>query len=221
MSLDRRLTLTLPLLLIALLSALLLWLLFVWEPSPSAPASDLTGGPVSHATLDLASPPRGGDFELQGPHGPVRLSDLRGQVVLLYFGYATCPDVCPTNLALIALALNGLEPAEAAAVQPVFVSVDPERDTPARLAAFTSAFHPRILGLTGSPPALAGAAAAYGAAYQRTEQPGSALGYVIDHSAYTYLIDADGRLVAALDHATPAEQIRAQMRALLPERSAD
>ncbi|TVQ86309.1 MAG: SCO family protein [Chromatiaceae bacterium] len=213
MPLDRRLTQALPLILIALLAAVLLWLVFIWDPAPPTPGS--------HAALGLTGTPAGGEFRLHGPDGPVSLTDLRGQVVLLYFGYATCPDVCPTNLALIALALRSLEPAEAAAVQPVFVSVDPERDTPARLAAFTSAFHPRILGLTGSPAEIAAAAAAYGAAYQRTEQPGSALGYVIDHSAYTYLIDPTGRLVATLDHATPAEQIRTQLRELLPSLPAD
>ena len=190
---------SIPIIAILLLSAVLLWLLLAWEPVPI--------GSTSHEPLELAARPSGGDFELISSGGPVSLSDLEGQVVLLYFGYTACPDICPTNLAIMALALRELDQDELDQVQVLFVSVDPERDTPARVAEYASYFHPSMVGLTGSPQALAAAAKRYGAAYQRSDLGDSAMGYMVDHSAYTYVIDPSGRLVEVLDHATPAGDI--------------
>lgn len=200
-----------PILAILLLSALLLWLLLAWQPGPV--------GSTSHNSLELATRPDGGDFELISAQGPVRLSDLEGQVVLLYFGYTACPDICPTNLAITALALRALEAEELDRVQVLFVSVDPERDTPDRLADYVGYFHPTMIGLTGSSQALAAAAKQYGAAYQRSDAGDSAMGYMIDHSAHTYVIDPSGRLVEVLDHATPAEEIVATLRRYLTDLS--
>ena len=200
-------SIVLPLLVVVLLAAVLAWMLWGWQP-----ASD--GEPV-HRQLDLAEAPTGGDFELAGKDGPVALADFRGKVVLLYFGYTWCPDICPTNLAIIAYALKQLTPAERERVQVLFVSVDPARDTPERLAEYTAYFDPGIIGITGSEAQIAAAAARYGAAYRRVEQSDSAMGYLVDHSAFTYLIDQDGRLVEALAHATPADQTLARVRALL------
>jgi protein SCO1/2 len=149
--------------------------------------------------------------------GPVKLSDLNGKVVLLYFGYTFCPDICPTNLAIIALALRGLNTDELEQVQVLFVSVDPERDTPRRLADYVWYFHPSMIGLTGSPQELAAVAKQYGAAYQRSDADNSAMGYMVDHSAYTYVIDQSGRLAEVLEHATPAEEIRAILRGYLAD----
>ncbi len=177
------------------------WALWLWEP----PASDTANGAA------LAPFPEGGDFRLQSANGPVGLEDLRGQVVVLYFGYTFCPDICPTSLALLSLALEQLSPAELERVQPLFVSVDPERDTPDRLAAYAEYFHPRILGLTGDPAKLAATAGLYGAAYRKVEQ-GSAAGYLVDHSAMTYIIDRQGRLAHSLVHGTPPERILALLR---------
>jgi protein SCO1/2 len=197
----------LPLALVLLLAAVLVWLVWFWQPA---------GAPdPAHRRLDLAGAPAGGDFELRGADGPVALSDFRGQVVLLYFGYTWCPDICPTNLAIIAFALKQLTPQERDRVQVLFVSVDPERDTPERLAEYAAYFDPGILGITGSEAQVAAAAARYGAAYRRTEQTDSAMGYLVDHSAFTYVIDPDGRLVDTLAHATPAEEILSSVRGLL------
>lgn len=209
--LSRRLLV--PFLAIVALLALLAALWF-WRPPAQVPEA----GEPAHRQLGLAATPRGGDFTLHGAEGPVALRDLRGRVVLLYFGYTWCPDICPTNLAILALALRSLTPEELAAVQVIFVSVDPARDTLSRLAEYTAYFHPSMLGLTGSDAEVATVAGLYGAAYRRVEQPDSAMGYAVDHSAYTYLIDPDGRLVETLDHATPSEQVPAAIRRHLPPR---
>lgn len=189
---------------IALLSAVLVWVTFVWDP--------VGGGSGRHERLELSAPPRGGDFDLVSSNGPVRLEDLRGKVVMLYFGYTACPDICPTNLALISLALRALTSDELDQVQVVFVSVDPERDRLEHLAEYVAYFHPSVLGVTGTEREVAAVAAKYGAAYQRSEQPDSAMGYMVDHSAYSYLIDASGELVGVMDHATPADEIVLALR---------
>ncbi|BCU07954.1 SCO family protein [Allochromatium tepidum] len=162
--------------------------------------------------LELAQAPTGGDFTLDSSAGPVRLSDLRGQVVLIYFGYTSCPDICPTNLVYIANALRALQPAELERTRVLFVSVDPERDDPERLAGYVAYFHPNILGLTGTPEQLAEIAGRYGAAYRRVDDSGSAMGYLIDHSAFTSVVDPSGRLVETLGHASPPETIRDAIR---------
>ncbi|WP_295427647.1 SCO family protein [uncultured Thiodictyon sp.] len=189
------------------LAASLAWLLWFWEPVP-APGDQ-------HRPPALAAPPTGGDFRLTAGGETLDLKDLRGQVVLIYFGYTWCPDICPTNLAFIAAALKALTPEELARVQVLFISVDPQRDDPRRLARYAGYFHPRIRGVTGSADQLAAAARRYGAAYRRVEQSDSALGYLVDHSAYTYLVDPRGALVQTLDHATPPPVITAAIRKLL------
>ena len=135
--------------------------------------------------------------------------------MLIYFGYTTCPDICPTNLAFLAAALRELTPDELKRVRVLFVSVDPERDDLRRLTEYAAYFHPHIQGVTGTPEQVAQVAAQYGAAYRRVEQTGSAMGYLVDHSAYTYIVDPAGHLVRSLDHATPPDQILAVIRRLL------
>jgi protein SCO1/2 len=194
--------------LLILLGALI-WLAWFWQPV--APAGSRP------AALHLAAPPTGGDFRLDSAAGTLDLADLRGQVVLIYFGYTWCPDICSTNLAFIAAALKELTPVEQARVQVLFVSVDPDRDDPKRLADYAAYFHPRIRGVTGTPGQLAAAARLYGAAYSRAAQADSAMGYVVDHSAYTYVVDRHGRLAGTLDHATPPAAIVSTIRTLLAD----
>lgn len=196
-----------PLPIITLVLALLLgWLWFGWQPPE----------PTGH-DLDADAPwPVAGDFTLDAAQGPVSLADFRGRVVLLYFGYTACPDICPTNLAMLGAALRALEPHERARVRVLFVSLDPERDNALHLRDYAAYFHPEIIGLTGTTEQIAEVATAYGVIYRRAEDTESAMGYTIDHSAYTYLIDADGKLAQRLDHATPAERIVATLRAALP-----
>ena len=184
---------------IALLGLILGWVTWFWQPEAHPP----------HNATPLAATPTGGDFTLQSASGPVSLHDFRGKVVLVYFGYTFCPDICPTSLAFASQALNALSPEELARTQMLFISVDPERDTLEKLKEYGTFFHASILGLTGTPQAIAATALQYGASY-RKQETGSAGGYVVDHSSSTYVINPDGKLVATLQHGTtPAEVVKA------------
>lgn len=159
----------------------------------------------------------GGDFTLQSPSGPLSLSDLNGQVVVLMFGYSSCPDVCPTGLANVAAALDQLAPPELEQVQPLFISVDPERDTPKRLAEYAPYFHPKIIGLTGELDNLSKVAMSYGAFFRKVELENSALGYAVDHTARIYLLDRTGQMRALMDHNAPPTLLATALRDLLSQ----
>jgi protein SCO1 len=173
-------------------------------------------GQSDHRTLPLAAAPTGGDFQLSREGESFDLADYRGKVVLLYFGYTFCPDVCPTSLALMRQAFRQLDAGQLEQVQGVFVSVDPERDTPERLSEYTDFFHPRILGVSGTNEQLDAVGKLYGAAWQRAESD-SAMGYAVDHSSNTYVIDRDGRLVEILPHGADAERILSSISPLITE----
>ncbi|HJW82502.1 MAG TPA: SCO family protein [Acidiferrobacterales bacterium] len=168
--------------------------------------------PAAHAGPPL---PPGGDFTLDAADGPVSLASLRGKVVLIYFGYASCPDVCPTSLALIATALKTLAPAERERVRVLFISVDPLRDKPDMLKKYAGGFHPNILGITGQHKVIGDVALRYGAYYGFTPVS-SADRYVVDHTSATSVVAPDGRLVEQLSHGTPPPGIVASMRRWLP-----
>jgi len=161
---------------------------------------------------------RGGDFTLQSADGPVSLSDFQDKVVLLYFGYTWCPDICPTNLALMAAAFGEMEPEVLQKVQGIFISVDPDRDSPERLKEYTSFFHENIVGITGSTEQIAELASRYGVGYRLVNQD-SATNYVVDHTSATYVISPRGKWVESLPHAAPAEDITKSIMAYLPESS--
>ncbi len=131
--------------------------------------------------LPVASAPAGGEFTLQSADGPVTLADFRGKAVLLFFGYTYCPDICPTALSTAAAGLNQLSVEELADVAVLFVSVDPKRDTPARLKEYAAFFHPAIVGVTGSPEAVAEVARRYGVFYAEQPVATAGDGYVVDH----------------------------------------
>jgi protein SCO1/2 len=159
--------------------------------------------------------PPGGDFTVQSAHGPVALHDLRGNVVLLYFGYAGCPDVCPTALARLGQGLALLTPAELARVRALFISVDPDRDAPPRLEEYGRFFHPAILGATVSTPVVDDIVARYGAAYRKHVLE-SAVGYVIDHTSFISVVDTSGALVERVADGNAPEDIAAVVRRWLP-----
>ena len=157
----------------------------------------------------------GGDFTLNGLNGPASLSDFKGQGVVLMFGYTSCPDVCPTGLANVGAALGRLEENQQRQIQPIFISVDPERDTPKRLDDYSRYFHPSILGLSGAKTEIDKVVKAYGAFYRMVEMPDSAMQYSVDHSARIYLIDKQGQLAKLVNHNTPVGELSAEIKALL------
>lgn len=156
----------------------------------------------------------GEDFTLESASGPVSLHDFRGKVALVYFGYASCPDVCPTSLSLWAKALTSLRADELARVQPIFISVDPDRDSPANLQKYASFFHPSILGVTGAPAELSRIALVYGASFSKVPSS-SGMGYSVDHTAETYVVGTDGALLGALAHDAPPDAIASAIRTAL------
>jgi protein SCO1/2 len=154
--------------------------------------------------------PIGAPFALRDPEGRrVALADFRGKLVLLYFGYATCPDVCPTDLAQMGLALGALG-AAADEVQPLFVTLDPQRDTPAVLREYARVFHPRFVSLTGSEDEVRRVATDFKVFFEKVALPGG--GYAIDHTAYTFLLDREGRFVILFPPGTEADRIGEMLR---------
>ncbi len=156
----------------------------------------------------------GGDFVLQSAAGPVDTRALRGKVLLIYFGYVSCPDICPASMAAGASALNLLSPDERSRTRMIMVSVDPARDTPAMLKEYAAYFHPDMIGATGSEAEVAAVAASFGAGYQK--QPANADGsYAVDHTSHTYVVGRDGKLAEILPLGTPPDKVAATVRALL------
>ncbi len=170
--------------------------------------------------LYAADPPRsdsaiGGDFTLTDQDARTfSLHDLAGKVVLLSFGYTYCPDVCPLTLSISARVVEDLAE-RGRDVVPVFISLDPKRDSPEVLAKYVRYFHPRMIGLTGTPEQLARVAAQYNA---RFTLQGDAQGdrYTLDHTANLYLIDPSGAVAAIVPYGLPAEHIVRQVQTLLP-----
>ena len=152
----------------------------------------------------------GGPFILTDQSGTTRSeADLKGRYALIYFGYTYCPDICPTSLSVMTQALDRLEesePGKAAAVLPVFITVDPERDTVEALASYASHFHPRLLALTGTPEQADTAAKAYRIYYQKVEQD-SSTEYLMDHSSILYLMGPDGSYLTHFTHNSNPEDI--------------
>ena len=145
----------------------------------------------------------------------VRLRDWRGRVVLLYFGYTSCPDVCPTTLSDLAEVKKQLGP-RGQHVQVALLTVDPERDTVRRLHTYVQAFDRSFVGLTERRATLATLWKAYGVYVQSHRVPGSSDGYVVDHSATTFVIDTEGRLRLAISFGTPVADILHDLQLLLP-----
>jgi protein SCO1/2 len=137
----------------------------------------------------------GGQFTLTAADGAVVTEQTyRGKWLLVFFGFTSCPDTCPTALLDIAAALEKLGPA-ADKVQPLFITVDPQRDTPVVIGDYTRSFDPRIIGLTGTPEQIAAVAREYGAYYAPRKIGPGPEDYVMDHSSYLYLMDPEGKFV--------------------------
>lgn len=161
----------------------------------------------------------GGPFVLIDQNGQRRSDlDFADRYKLVFFGYTYCPDVCPTTLLNVSEALDILQreaPAKAAEVVPIFITVDPERDTPAALASYLENFRPGIVGLTGSPAEIADVAREY-RAYFRKVQPEESSEYLMDHSTFIYLMDKRGRYLGHFTHQTPPAEMAASLKEQLP-----
>ena len=149
----------------------------------------------------LAGASIGGPFELTGSDGKtVRWDDFAGRYRIVYFGFTYCPDVCPTDLQRLSKGLELFteeEPAKGEEIAPIFISVDPERDTPERMGKYAAAFSDRLIGLTGTPEQIKQVAAEYGVAYGRGEDTPDG-GYLVNHSTIAYLFGPEGEPIATL-----------------------
>jgi protein SCO1 len=151
----------------------------------------------------------GGPFKLVDQHGKtVTDKDFRGRYMLVFFGFTHCPDICPAELQVISAALEALGP-KAEKVVPVFITLDPERDTPEVMGDYVKNFGTNFVGLSGSAEAIAEAAKAYRVAYQKFEYKGKDgnYGYSIDHSALVYLMGPDSQYVTHFSYGTPAQKM--------------
>jgi len=148
----------------------------------------------------------GGPFEFIDHTGNKRTdAEFRGKLLVVYFGYTYCPDICPTDLTQIGLAMDKLG-AAGDEVQPLFISVDPERDTPGVLAPYVAAFHPRLIGLTGSPAQIRAVADSYKAYYAKYRPTDGGV-YLIDHTGFTYLMGRNGEYLGFFPPGTSADRM--------------
>ena len=187
---------------------LCLWPALVWaQHEPERSAAELMD------VLMWNREPVGGPFALVDHTGRQRTeADFRGKLLLLYFGFTYCPDLCPTDLQSIGLAIDQLGKA-GEEVQPLFVTLDPDRDTPQHLANYVLLFHPRLIGLTGDPSSIRQAARAYNVYYAKVPTAGD--DYTVDHSGYIYLMDRAGQYLGFFPPGTPPDRMADVIRPLL------
>ncbi len=169
------------------------------QPGAELAASASIGGPL--ALIDHTGTPVANDA-------------YAGEYRLIYFGYTFCPDVCPTSLQVISQALDSIGDA-AERVRPIFITVDPERDTAEVLADYVPHFHPRFVGMTGESGAIADVAKAYRVYYSRAEVEGEPDGYLMNHSSIIYLMAPDGSFVKHFSHGVTADEVAAVLREVL------
>lgn len=161
--------------------------------------------------------PAAGEFELTRSDGTrFRLGDLRGKLVLLFFGYTSCPDVCPTTLAELNQALKDLKPDQAGDIKVVFVTVDPERDDPVRVQEYVNHFNDSFIGLSGTEAELADVWNKYGI-FREIVDGTSAAGYLVNHTARVTLIDRQGNMRVSFGFEMPVEDIVHDLKLVLKE----
>ena len=161
--------------------------------------------------------PAASDFELvRGDGTSFKLSEKRGEIVLLFFGYTSCPDVCPTTLAELNQALRQLGDDDSGKVQVIFVTVDPERDTPERAQEYVNNFNADFLGLSGTEEQLTPVWSSYGV-FREIVEGTSAAGYIVNHTARVTLIDTEGNLRVSFGFDTPVDDIVHDLKLILKE----
>jgi len=188
------------------------------DRKPVADGGEMTLSPIASPfkNTDVTGIGYAKDFALTDPTGRVRtLADFKGKVVLVFFGYTQCPDVCPTTMAEMANVMKVLGP-QADRVQVLFVTVDPERDTPALLAQYVPSFDPRFIGLSGDKAAIDKITTEFKVFYQKVpgKEPGA---YTMDHTAGSYVFDPKGKIRLFVRHGQGAEPIVHDLKILLAE----
>lgn len=167
----------------------------------------LPEGPISTGTALV-----GGPFSLTDQDGKrVTDQDFRGKYMLIFFGYTYCPDVCPSELQVMSAALDQLGP-QADKIQPIFITIDPARDTPETLKVYVSNFHPRLIGLTGSEADIASVAKAYRVYYAKAQGSENKADYLMDHGSILYLMGPDGKFVTHFLYGTEAKGLAEALR---------
>ncbi len=160
----------------------------------------------------------GGDFTLDSSEGrPRSLSNFSGKVVLLFFGYTSCPDICPTTMVRVHQAVRQLDEDAATQVQVLFISVDPKRDFPERIREYVTYFDPYFIGLTGDAELLMKVARQYGAFFVKDTRTQTEVGYLMAHSGYTYLIDGQSRVRALYRQSATPSKMSDDIEELLDE----
>ncbi|MEQ6917947.1 SCO family protein [Halomonas aquatica] len=160
--------------------------------------------------------PRGGPIELPSTEGDFSLSQLEDdQLAVVFFGYTWCPDVCPMSLAVVRQVMGRLDPEQRRRVVPLMVSLDPERDTLARLEEYLGFFGDDFIGATAGPEALEALAGRYGVIWRKVETPDSAMDYTIDHSASLFLVDRDGEILRRVLHSPTSGPLQAALEKAL------
>jgi protein SCO1/2 len=190
-----------------------------FAPAPCADAQPVSEAPRRAEAARLMNElmtgqgPIGTAFALPDQHGRrVGPAQWRGRVVLLYFGYTFCPDVCPTDLRSIGDAIEALG-AEGARVQPVFITLDPQRDVPAVIGAYAESFHPRFTALSGTEDEVRRVARAYKVFYEKVPLAGGS-GYVIDHTSFIYVLDVEGRYAGYFPPGTSGRRMAEFLRSM-------
>lgn len=171
----------------------------------------------SIATSDVI----GGDFVLRNIDGRVSLKDFRGSVVVVYFGFLSCPEVCPTSMSILTRSLEKLSPAEKSKTKAILISIDPERDDFQELLEFTNYYHPNILGVTGTDQEVKQVAEQYGAFFEITESETVDSAYAYRHSSRYYVIDQQGNLIQAMRHSTTPNELAARIKKIFQRSAAN
>lgn len=187
-------------------------------PAPKLPPEEGSRAEATRFMSELMSGkvPVGGSFTLSDQHGNKRsLADFRGKIVLLYFGYTFCPDVCPTDMLAMAQLIDSLG-AAGSQLQPVFVTLDPQRDTREMLGRYAASFHPRFVALSGTDDEIRTVASAYKIFFEKVQPPGSKV-YLIDHMAFIFLLNREGKYIGSFPPGTAAVRMAEVVREhLLP-----
>ena len=184
----------------------------------------LSGEPLTllehpHSSLAYASPAIGGPFTLVAEDGKTVTDEaFRGKWLLIYFGYTNCPDACPTTLSSIAEVLTRLGPL-ADKVQPLFISIDPNRDTPEVLGRYVKSFDPRIVGLTGTAEQIRAVAGEFGVYYAARKTGNGSNDYAMDHSGFIYVMNSQGQFAAAISSGQTPNALASRLRQLMTSSS--